>query len=285
MPGVFRLPRDLGRIEEPKFGRSWIQLQNNMNMDQFEEDLEPHYDNLDHIVEDIIRSMIPPKRFKYFEACRFKLKGIYYIQKKIESLDSRYKKFVSLAIEGNALHKLTLSGDRECYFYFPFYEALEFENLLSQGKACLDCFSKAIGSIFNESPKNIDKLINVLESRPKNHKVDKLLSFIKESYRLKGVIIDPNSNKKMSIRDLISHRERIDISFTLRLDHNTGKYGLSKGALLNMRHPEIWRFPNYLVTEIGAKVWVLLLGIIENCFKVIFIENKPTAEGGVICLG
>ena len=249
-----------------------------MTIEKLKDTLEPHYDNLDHIVDDLIRPAISPRRFKYFEASRFKMKAIWYIQRNIEALDSQYKKLLFLCISENALNRLSLTGNKECYFYVPFYEALEFENLLSQGKACLDCFSKAIGSIFNESPKNIDKLINVLESRPKNHKVDKLLSFIKESYRLKGVIIDPNSNKKMSIRDLISHRERIDISFTLRLDHNTGKYGLSKGALLNMRHPEIWRFPNYLVTEISAKIWFLLLGTMENCFKVLFIENEITAS-------
>ena len=249
-----------------------------MTIDQFKNDLEPHYDNLDHIVEDIIRPVIPTKRFKYFEACRFKMKAIYYIQNKVESLDSQYKTFLSLCIAENALHKLTLTGDKECYFYVPFYEALEFENLLSQGKACLDCFCKAIGSIYNESPNNIDKLLNVLKSKPQDPKIDKLLSFIRESDRLNGVIIDPKSNKKKSIRDLISHRERIDIFFTLRLDQNTGKYVLSNGALLNMRHPEISRFPNYLVTEISAKVWFLLLGIIENCFKIQFIGYDATAS-------
>jgi hypothetical protein len=249
-----------------------------MTIDQFKDDLEPHYDNLDHIVGNIIRPLIPMKKFKYFEACRFKLKAIYYIQNKIESLDSQYKKFLSLFITENALHKLSLTGDEDCYFYVPFYEALEFENLLSQGKACLDCFSKAIGSIYNESPNNIDRLLNILKSKPKNHKIDKLLSFIKKSDRLNGVIIDPKSNEKKSIRDLISHRERIDIFFRIRLDHNTGKYVLSNGALLNMRHPEISRFPNYLVTEISAKVWFLLLGIIENCFRVQFIESDATAS-------
>jgi hypothetical protein len=173
-----------------------MQLHDDMTINQFKDVLEPHYDNLDQIVEDIIRPVVPTKRFKYFEACRFKLKAIYYIQNKIESLDSQYKKYLSLCIAENNLHKLRLSGDKERYFYIPFYEALEFENLLSQGKACLDCFSKAIGSIYNESPNNIDKLINVLELKPKNHKIDKLLSFIKESYKLNGVIIDPKSNKK-----------------------------------------------------------------------------------------
>ena len=255
-----------------------MRSQNIMTIDQFKDDLEPHYENLDHIVEDIIRPVISMKSFKYFEACRFKMKAIWYIQRKVEALDNQYKNFLSLCISENVLNKLLLTGDKDCYFYVPFYEAVEFENLLSQGKACLDCFSKAIGSIHNESPSNIDKLINVLESKPKNHKIDKLLGFIKESDRLSGVIIDPKSNKKKSLRDLISHRERADIFFRIRLDDNTGEYVLSKGALLNMRHPEVSRFSNYLVSEISAKVWFLLLGIIENCFKVLFIEDKSTAS-------
>jgi hypothetical protein len=37
-----------------------------------------------------------------------------------------------------------------------------------------------------------------------------------------------------------------------------------------MRHPEIAKLPNYLVTEIANKVWFLLLGIVENCFRIQF---------------
>jgi hypothetical protein len=255
--------------------------QNNMTIDEFKDALEPPYNNLDHIIEDIIRPMISVEKFKYFEACRFKMKAIYYIQKKVETLDSQYRKFLSLCIAKDALHKLSLTASKDCYFYVPFYEAFEFENLLSQGKACLDCFSKAIGSMYNESPNNIDKLVNVLKLKPKNHKIDKLLRFIRESYRLNGVLIDPMSKGKKSIRDIISHRERIDIFFSIRLDRNTGKYVLSDGALLNMRHPEISQFPNYFVTVISAKVWYLLLGIIENCFKVQFIKsNAPVSNTG-----
>lgn len=249
-----------------------------MTIDQFRDGLEPYYSNLDHIVDDIIRPMISKKRFKYFDACRFKIKAIYYTQKKIEALDRQYEEFLSLCIAENALGELALTGDADCYLYVPFYEALEFENLLSQGKACLDCFSKAIGSIYDESPNNIDKLANVLKSKPQNHKIDRLLSFIKESERLNGVIIDPKSKEKKSIRDIISHRERIDIFFSMRLDHHTEKYVLSKGALLNMKHPEILRFPNYRVTEISAKVWHHLLGIMENCFKIQFIESNSTLK-------
>jgi hypothetical protein len=116
------------------------------------------------------------------------MKGLWYIQQNVEALDNQYKKFLQLCITENALHKLSLTGDKECYFYFPFYEALEFENLLSQGKACLDCFSKALGSIYNENPNNIDKLLNVLKLQSKTDIIDKTLSFINEKDRLHGVI-------------------------------------------------------------------------------------------------
>lgn len=244
-----------------------------MTIEQFKDNLEPHYDNLDHIIENIIRPAVSDGKFKYFEACRFKIKSIWYIERKIETLDDQYKKFLSLCISENALYKLKLSGDKDCYFYFPFYEALEFENLLSHGKSCLDCFSKAIGSVYDESPNNIKSLINVLKSKPRNDRIDKLLSFIEEAERLHGVIVDPKTNGKKSLRDLINHRERVDIFFNLRMDQDTGKYALSKGALLNMKHPEIIKFPNYLVTEISTKIWFLLLGIIENCFKIQFDDT------------
>jgi hypothetical protein len=245
-----------------------------MTIDKFKDNLEPHYDHLDHIVEDIIRPIVPNGKFKYFEACRLKMKYIWYIQNRITNLDAEYREFLSLSISENALDKLSLTKNKDWgqdyYLYFPFFEAMEFENLLAQGKACLDIFSKAIGSVYGESPNNIDKLLNILKSKPKNPKLDRLLNFIRETQRLHGVIIDPKTNKKTSIRDIITHRERIDIFFTIRLDHKSGKYILSNGALLNMRHPAIYRFPNYLITEISAKVWFLLLGIIENCFKVQF---------------
>lgn len=80
--------------------------------------------------------------------------------------------------------------------------------------------------------------------------------------------IDP-MRKQKSLRDLIIHYGRADIFFSIRKDED-GTYILSDGALLNMRNPQIARFPNYKVTEVAAKVCFLLLGIVENCFRVQF---------------
>ena len=251
-----------------------------MRIDRLIDNLEPHYQNLDHIVDYLIRPVVSERKFKYLDACRFKIKAIWYVKNRIENLDTQYKELLSLCISKNALNKLSLSKNEDLgegyYCYVPFYEAVEFENLLSQGKACLDCFSKAIGSVYGESPNNVDKLLKVLKSKPRDPRIDKLLSFIQKSYRLQGVIIDPKIHKKKSIRDLIAHRERIDIFFTIRTDPESGKYTLSDGALLNMRHSSICRVPNYLVKRIANKVWFVLSGIIKNCFEVLFDGTNTT---------
>jgi hypothetical protein len=239
------------------------------DVENLQDNLEPHYDNIDNIVERVIQPKVSNNQFKYFEACQFKIKGIWSLYNRIQILDNHYKKYLSLCISKNVIRKLKLRGNSDCYFYFPFYEALEFENLLGQGKACLDCFSKAIGSMYGESPNNIDKLLSVLEGK-KDDKVNKIIEPLRKAKeKLRGSIIDPKKGRK-GIRDLISHRERIDIFFTIRPDAKEKRYILSEGALLNFKHPEIDKFPNYLVKEISAKIWSLLFGIIENCFSAQF---------------
>ena len=161
---------------------------------------------------------------------------------------------------------------REIRSVFSLFEAVEFENLLTQGKACLDIFSKAIGSLYCHGglPRNLKSLVKILESKS-DGKVSKLLEFIYHERKLHGVIIDPISKeRKKSLRDLIIHYERADIFFTVRKDDTTHEFILSSGALVNMRHPEIAKLSNYLVTEIANKVWFLLIGIVENCFRVQF---------------
>jgi hypothetical protein len=247
-----------------------------MTVKKLKDALEPHYDNLDYIVDDIIRLKVPEGQFKFFDACRFKVKSIWYIRKRIEELDNDYLKFLSLCISEDSLEELSLIKNKdwgeEYYLYFPFFEAIEFENLLAQGKACLDCFSKAIGSIHSPGalPRKLKSLINFLESKSEDKKISKMLEFIRNAHRLYGVIIDPLSNKEKSLRDLLTHYERVDIFFTIRMDKDTREYVLSDGALVNMRHPRITRFSNYRVADIADKMWFLLLGIVENCFKIQF---------------
>ncbi|MCJ7547477.1 MAG: hypothetical protein MUP30_11745 [Deltaproteobacteria bacterium] len=255
-----------------------------MTIERMRDELEPFYDHFDSIVEDCIRPKVTSGQFKYFEACRFKLKSISYIKRHIEELDNKYKKFLSLCISQGSLDKLTLRFDEtwgEGYsLYFPFFEALEFENLLAQGKACLDCFSKAIGSFYHESPNNITKLINILKKRPRDAKIEKILNIIQNKQRLNGVIINPNTERKNSLRDLITHRERVDLFFTIRMDHDKGEYALSHGALVNMRHPAIKKLQNYRVTEISSNMYFYLLNIIENCFKELFDISDATYANG-----
>jgi hypothetical protein len=245
-------------------------------IENFKDKLEPHYETLDHIVDDIIRHKVSEKQFKFFDACRFKLKAIWYILKRIEELDNEYKNYLLLCKSNDALEGLPLTKSKdwsEKYnLFFPFFEAVEFENLLTQGKSCLDVFSKAVGSLYapGSLPKNLKGLIKILESKS-NEKISKLLEFIYHEHKLHGVIIDPISKKgKKSLRDLIIHYERADIFFTIRKDDETHEHILSSGAIVNMRHPEIAKLPNYLVTEIANKVWFLLLGIVENCFRIQF---------------
>jgi hypothetical protein len=257
-------------------------MQNNKS-DKLGDELEPHYSEIDTIIDDIIEKFnLSSGTIKYFEACRFKVTALWYLLDKINSLDSKYREYISEHISSNSLQELKLTeivnGDDLHYRYFPFHEALEFENLLSQGKSCLDCFSKAIGSLYSESPNNIDSLSNVLRSNHFNETTKKMLEIIDESERLHGVIINPASDNKKSIRDLISHRERIDIYFIIRKNQETHKNDISDGALLTMEHDELIRFQNYLVTNISSKIWFLVLGIIQNCSNTILMNYKMYDE-------
>lgn len=243
-----------------------------MDIDAVRDQLEPYYGNLDHIVEDVIKPSVKKGIVKYFECCRFKLKTIWYTDRRIHEWDEKYKEYLSECISSNAVGQLSLTVKSQkrdtVQCYFPFYEAIEFENILSQGKACLDCFSKALGSMYDQSgANNISKLQKVLESNRHKEKVDELLDVVSETNRLLGVLIDPKAGKK-SIRDLINHRERVNIYFSLR--ENNGSYTLSHGALLDMDHPEIPLLRNYLVTNISAKIHTLLSGVIEKSFRIQF---------------
>jgi hypothetical protein len=258
-----------------------------MSIVKLKDELEPYYDNLDHIVNDIVQPKVRGDQFKLFDACRFKIKSIWYIQKRIEELDNQYKDSLLSCIAENALAELSLTQNKdwgaEYFFYFPFFEATEFENLLTQGKACLDSFAKAIGSIYSPGglPKNLKGLIRILESKSGDLKVDKIIEFIRHEHKLRGVVIEPLRREQKSLRDLVIHYGRADIFFSIRRDKE-GKYNLSQGALVNMKNPHIAKLPNYNVTEIAAKVWFLLLGIIENCFKIQFEDNAKEGDLSMI---
>lgn len=230
------------------------------------QDLEPYWDTIDGIIEEEIRSSIPSRHFKYFDACAFKLKAIWYLKCRVSDLDARYGKRVDKILAGGNLDKLLRNPDGS-WSYFPFFEALEFESLLAQGKACLDCFAKAIGSIFGELPKNISRLERLLNHKqrsgptPRRTAASELLDHIRVArFRLGGVVIDPGTGRK-SIRDLVSHREHASIHFRVT------RSGRSAAALVRSDHPEIVRLPNYRVTEISTRVWYHTRTLVENSLQ------------------
>lgn len=219
-----------------------------------QDQLEPYWEELDGLVQEKIRSAVKAAHFKYFDACRFKLKALWYINSRVEELDLKYGQLVDSFLDQETFDQFVKSKDGS-WSYFPFFEAVEFENLLNQGKACLDCFSKAVGSTFDELPNNVSKLEGVLKSNEgKNHRrsrqAHKLLQKIAEARsRLGGIVLDPGNGKK-SIRDLVSHREHAAIHFRI-----SPPQGRSPNALVKSDHPEIARLQNYRVTEISERVW------------------------------
>jgi hypothetical protein len=257
-----------------------------MDFVTLKDQLDPYFDNLDHIVNEMIRPKVRGHQFKLFDACRFKIKYVWYIQKRIDELDKQYREFLLLCIARNSIEKLSLTQIEEFgadyFFYFPFFEGIEFKNLLAQGKACLDLFAKGIGSIYRSDslPKNIMNLIKILKRRSGDQKVDRILKYIYYEHKIHGVVVDPVNEGQKALRDLVVHSGRTDIFFSIKRDEKRN-YNLSKGALVNMRNPQSSTLSNYPVTEIAAKVWLLILGIIENCFKIQFEDNfeAPFAAG------
>jgi hypothetical protein len=233
-----------------------------------EDQLEPYWEELDGLVQEKIRPAVRATHFKYFDACRFKLKALWYINSRVEDLDLKYGCMVDSLLNQETSDRFVKNDDGS-WSYFPFFEALEFENLLNQGKACLDCFSKAVGSTFGELPNNLSKLENVLKSNEgKNHRrgtqVYKLLQKIAEARnRLDGIVLDPGNGKK-SIRDLVSHREHASIHFRI-----TQSQRRSPNALVKSDHPEIARLPNYRVTEISEMVWYHTRKLVEKSLPLL----------------
>ena len=233
-----------------------------------EDELEPYWEEFDGLVQERIRSAVRAAHFKYFDACRLKLKALWYINSRVEDLDLKYGQLVDSFLTQETSDRFVKNDDGS-WSYFPFFEALEFENLLNQGKACLDCFSKAVGCTFGELPNNISKLENVLKSREgkndrRGKQAYKLLQKIAQARNsLDGIILDPGKNKK-SIRDLVSHREHASIYFRI-----TQSQQRSPNALVRHDHPEIARLRNYRVTEISETVWYHTKKLVEESLPLL----------------
>ncbi len=246
------------------------------SLSQLKERLEPAYQDLDYIIDTHIRPAVSAEQFTYFATCGFRAKALSDINTKVQELDAAYTNLLSRSLAEDRFQELPLKKVDDGYRYVPFYEALEFENLLGQAKALLDCFARAMGGLWGMSPAGIDKLIRVLSAQRGSDTAGRVLDLLREaSKRLNGVVTDAGSREKKGIADLIAHGERADIFFTLVPERETGQYAISHGALLSVRHADSARFSQHRVVTVAEKVWLLLMGVVEKCFQVQFPGKNP----------
>lgn len=225
--------------------------------------LEPFWEDVDGLVDGELKAVLPPEQYLRFDACRTKMKALWYRRSRVAELDEQYGHVVDdLRSQRSAVDRLPRNGDGS-RSYRPFSEAMEFEDLLDQAKACLDTFSLGVGMVSRGStsladvPSNLSALANALRQRRKaGQAVADLLSRIEQAEgRLKGLVLDPGDKgqtnpdrRKKSLRDLIAHREGACIEFRI------SEGGRSAGALLR-DHPQIVRQSNRRVTAIADEIW------------------------------
>ena len=79
--------------------------------------LEPHYDELDGLIDEIVNSSrVSELQAKYFEACRFKVKALWHISKRIEAFDSQYREYLSICTGKGELEQMQLSLQEKLFF-------------------------------------------------------------------------------------------------------------------------------------------------------------------------
>jgi hypothetical protein len=255
------------------------------DMDKAADGLFPfHQYEIDGIYEEKIRPHLTPLQSKYFSSVLIKFKHLWYISQNIENLDKQYLCFVSFCIDKKEFRPqhYTKAPPQSSYLYslYPYNEAIEFENILFQGKACLDCFSIAIGSLFKQKqiPNKIDKLLKDLELVNTNSTASELIDCIqKDGAKLRGYTLDPKIEGKKSVRDLISHRQKAPIQFQIYKNENGG-YSTTSGAILDMDHSQIVLMPNYLTKNIAIHIWYYSLKLISNSFKCIAKQYEATKK-------
>lgn len=277
----------LSRKSKKEISKLLSEFTKNMDkVDKARDKLEPFWTwEIDGVIDDVIKRLISPGQFKYFAACKFKAKALTYINFEIKRWDEKYKKFVDLCIREKSLKYFEEAPSQAsyAYCYFPPFEAMEFESLLFQGKACLDCFAKAIGSLFERNPpRKFDSLETVLSSHAKtNQRALKILSIVKKNEsRLRGTVLNPIQPKnlkpkkpeKKSIRDLITHYERIPIILPIFKDKK-GKMTTSRGAQIIMRHPQMVLLYNYSAVTIAGNVWYYTLEMLKKSLQAAFPEE------------
>jgi hypothetical protein len=230
----------------------------------------------DIVFEEKIMPSLSEHQIKYFQSALIKLKNLWYIHNKIDELDDRYLEFINFCITRQefrtAYFKKAEQDSPYIYILYPHFEAIEFENILSQGKSCLDCFSRAVGSLFENEANNIDKLKNVLEDfSHKDPKAAAILNVIQsEEKKLRGITLRPNKENKKSLRDIINHRQKAPISFYI-YKGKEGEYSTTSGAILDMHHPHIELMENYLVKIIATRIWYYSLKMVSDTFRELIV--------------
>lgn len=242
-----------------------------------EDELFPFWSLVDTLVEKKIKDFVTPGQYKLFDSCRRKLTCLWYIYKRIFELDYKYARLgeellTSPQREIEQLVYIKPIGQNE-YRYDAYWEAIEFEHLLSQAKACADIFARAVGSFFKNNASNLQKLEKVLERiRGENKDSAKkiLIQIDKNKKYLKGIILSPEQHtKNQSLRDLLTHYESLDVWFKIRLPGGKEDAGVY-GGFVDTRGI---RVQNFKAINISQSLWFGLKSMVENSFAILAKVN------------
>lgn len=243
-----------------------------MPPNRLRDQLDPYWGPIDRLITQDLSPAVSGKSRRYFEACRLKLKAIWYLKNTVEDLDRKYGRHVDAMLGTSETDTLPLNHDGS-RSYCPFFEMVEFENLLIQAKSCLDCFARAIGAQFNENPRNLQSLEKILKQaeRSSDRTIRDAASGILQIIdahkpQLIGVILDPGppphrrpgTPDRKSIRDLISHYESAPVHFRI----TSGRR--SKTAEVRRDHPQLVHLINYGVPYWSRWVWYRTRNLIEG---------------------
>lgn len=242
-----------------------------------EDELFPFWSLVDTLVEKKIKDIVTPGQYRLFDSCRRKLVCLWYIHKRIFELYSKYtglgKELLSSPEkEIKQLVYIKPLGPHE-YRYDAYWEAIEFEHLLSQAKACTDIFARAVGVFFKNSASNLQKLEKVLERvRGENKDIARkiLIQIDNNKKYLKGIILPPDQhNKNQSLRDLLTHYESLDVWFKIRLRGGKGDVGVF-GGFVDTRGIMV---PNFKAINISQALWFGVKRMVEGSFAVLAKVN------------
>jgi uncharacterized protein YaaR (DUF327 family) len=246
-------------------------------LQKLEDELYPFWtQRVNDLIEKDLSCNVSRGSLNFFIDCWSKFKSVWYIHKRIKEFDSKYTKLgeALLKLPEDRIKKLPYVqniGKHE-YRYEAYWETVELEHLFFQAKACADIFAKAAGSVFEKSaPKNIPKLIKILQKVKDSGKKDKARKILEEIERnkryLRGVILPPEqlNRHQKSLRDISTHYERLDVWFKIRLPEGDGDPGVY-GGFIDTRGV---RLQNFKAVNISQSLWFGLKKIIENSFAIL----------------